>query len=291
MLTSMTGFGRAAIDAPFGKLIAEIQSVNRKYLEILVSLPKEFGRFEHDVRTWVGEKISRGQVSVRLHVIPGPHAAMDLLPDPAMLQELKHGWEKISRSLGYDPQKIDLPFLLLYSPIQQKTNFAQDKDLSAVETCIKEALQSLTEMKLMEGKALAADVKERLASMQKNLKAIEALAPEATKRMRQNLAEKMKDLKAGPELDERLLREALLFADRVDISEEITRIGSHFSQFQGMMAPKERTIGRKMDFLVQEMSREINTIGSKSSDAKISHLVVEMKSELEKIREQIQNLE
>ena len=146
-------------------------------------------------------------------------------------------------------------------------------------------------MRLKEGRALAADVKKRLASMKKNLEAIKEMAPEATERMRKNLAEKMKDLKASPELDERLLRETLLFADRVDISEEITRLGSHFSQFQGMLSSKEKTLGRKMDFLIQEMTREINTIGAKSLDANISHLVVELKSELEKIREQIQNLE
>ena len=291
MLTSMTGFGRATIETSFGKLVAEIQSVNRRYLEIFVSLPKEFGRFEHDIRTWVGEQLARGQVSVRLHLLSGPEAATELLPDLAMLQKLKLGWEKIARALGYDPQTIDLPFLMLYSPIQQKINLAEDKDLAAIEACIKEALQNLSEMRLKEGRALAADVKKRLASMKKNLEAIKEMAPEATERMRKNLAEKMKDLKASPELDERLLRETLLFADRVDISEEITRLGSHFSQFQGMLSSKEKTLGRKMDFLIQEMTREINTIGAKSLDANISHLVVELKSELEKIREQIQNLE
>jgi len=291
MLASMTGFGRAIFDAPFGRLIAEIQSVNRKYLEIFVSLPKEFGRFEHDIRTCVGEKISRGQVSVRIHVIPSAHAALAQLPNPEALKELKRGWEKIARSLGYDSTTIDLPFLMLYSPIQQKVNLAEDQDLEAVEKCLEEALEGLIKMKIKEGKALSTDVKRRLASMKKNLKAIESLAPDASERMKKNLADKIKELQASPELDDRILRETLLFADRVDITEEITRLESHFRQFHEMFEGKERTIGRKMDFLIQEMGREINTIGSKSLDAKISHLVVEMKSELEKIREQIQNIE
>ncbi len=290
MLASMTGFGRAGLDAPFGRLVAEIQSVNRKYLEIFVSLPKEFGRFEYDTRTWVGEKISRGQISVRLHVIPSEGAVLQQLPDPKQLKALKRGWEKIAKTLGYDPAKIDLPFLMLYSPIEQKS-FAEDKDLPFIEKCVKEAMDGLCKMKVKEGKALAADVSKRLASLKKNLKEIESLAPEAADRMRKSLQGKMKELQESSELDERILRETLLFADRIDITEEITRLSSHFNQFLGMLNTKEKTIGRKMDFLIQEMGREINTIGSKSLDAKISYLVVEMKSELEKIREQIQNIE
>jgi len=291
MLASMTGFGRASLDAPFGRLVAEIQSVNRKYLEIFVSVPKEFGRFEYDIRTWVGEQISRGQISVRLHVFPSEGAVLQQLPDPKELKALKRGWEKIAKTLGYDPAKIDLPFLMLYSPIEQKTALAEDKDLPFIEKCMKEAMDGLCKMKVKEGKALAADVSKRLASLKKNLKEIESLAPLAADRMRKNLEGKMKELQESPELDERILRETLLFADRIDITEEITRLSSHFNQFLGMLDTKEKTIGRKMDFLIQEMGREINTIGSKSLDAKISYLVVEMKSELEKIREQIQNVE
>jgi uncharacterized protein (TIGR00255 family) len=291
MLASMTGFGRAILDAPFGRLVAEIQSVNRKYLEVFVSLPKEFGRFEQEIRMWVGEKIARGQVSVRIHVIPSADAAIEQLPDPKALKVLKREWEKIAKSLGYDPKKIDLPFLMQYCPIQQKSGLAEDKDLPFIEKCMKEAMDGLCKMKIKEGKALLLDVAKRIGSLKKNLKSIESLAPEASARMKKNLGDKMKDLKASPELDERLLREMLLFADRVDITEEITRLRSHFNQFEGMLDAKEKTIGRKMDFLIQEMGREINTIGSKSLDAKISHYVVEMKSELEKIREQIQNIE
>jgi uncharacterized protein (TIGR00255 family) len=291
MLASMTGFGRAGSDAPFGRLVAEIQSVNRKYLEIFVSLPKEFGRFEYDIRTWVGEEIARGQISVRLHVIPNEGAALRQLPDPKELKALQRGWEKIAKTLGYDPKKIDLPFLMLYSPLGEKASIAEDKDLPFIEKCMKEALAGLGKMKVKEGKALAADISKRLSSLKKNLKEIESLSPVAAERMRKNLAAKMKELQESPELDERILRETLLFADRIDITEEITRLSSHFNQFLGMLETKEKTIGRKMDFLIQEMGREINTIGSKSLDAKISYLVVEMKSELEKIREQVQNIE
>jgi uncharacterized protein (TIGR00255 family) len=285
----MTGFGRAGLDAPFGRLIAEIQSVNRKHLEIAVSLPKECARFENDVRTWVGQGIFRGHVSVRLYLIPNEESFVDCLPDPKSLKKLKMGWEKIAKSLGYDKECIDLPFILANSPMQQGLQFLEDKDLGMIKTCIKKALLDLTRMKLKEGKALSVDVKKRLMAMKGSLKAIEALAPEALEKMKTALANKLKDLVLN--FDERLLRESLLFADRIDISEEITRLKCHFEQFEHTLGASEGPVGRKMDFLIQELGREINTIGSKSVDAKISHLVVEMKSELEKIREQAQNIE
>ncbi len=291
MLASMTGFGRAGLDAPFGKLVAEIQSVNRKYLEIFVSLPKEFSRFEQDVRTWVGEAVSRGQVSVRIHVIPSPGAALELLPDLEALKELKRGWEKIAKGLKCDPSCVDLPFLLLNSPLQQKQRLAEDKDLGSFETCVKKALSALVSMKQKEGKALCLDIKERLLGLKKRWEAIRALAPNAVEKAKRSLSEKAKELLQSPELDERIAREILLYADRVDISEEITRLSSHFVQFREILDSKEKSVGRKMDFLIQEMGREVNTTGSKSPDPEISRLVVEMKSELEKIREQAQNIE
>ena len=292
MLISMTGFGRSVSDTPFGRLITEIQSVNRKYLEMFISMPKEFGRFEQAVRKWVGEKVARGQISIRIHLIPSEKAAADLLPDVKMLRGLQKGWKKIAKELGCNPKQIDLPFLMLHSPMQQKVQFAQDEDLQEIEKAFKEALEALLKMKRSEGNALASDIVERVALLEKHLKAIEKAAPQGTKRMQEKLVEKLKEAKfEGSALDERLMREVLLFAEKVDITEEITRLLSHFRQFRETVRQPKEAVGRKLDFLVQEIGREINTIGSKSLDADISHLVVEMKSGLEKIREQIQNIE
>ncbi|HSX38530.1 MAG TPA: DUF1732 domain-containing protein [Chlamydiales bacterium] len=339
MLASMTGFGRAVTDAPFGQLIAEIQSVNRKYLEIFVSLPKEFSRFEQDVRSWISAKIARGQVSVRLYLIPNDQASVATLPDAAALNEMKKGWEKIAKSLGYGTDAIDFNFLMLHSPIREKIHFAEDRDVSDVKKCIEQALSGLLEMKRKEGNALVRDVKQRFVKIQKHLKEIELQAPLAAQKMQKNLLAKLQDLKPGAlsqkfqtqeprqssrgsslakrasaaqpalqdlgpkawqeflgksannELDDRIARELILFADKVDITEEITRLKSHFLQFQEILKSQKESVGRKIDFLIQEMGREINTIGSKSPDAQISHTVVNIKSELEKIREQIQNIE
>lgn len=292
MLSSMTGFGRAVFDAPFGRLIVEIQSVNRKFLEVFVSIPRELGRFEHEVRKWVGDVVLRGGVSVRIHLVPSAEALEGMVPGIDLLRGMKHGWEKLAQQLGLDPKKIDLPFLASQLPEQSKMELAKEEDLPHLHRCVDEALQNLLKMKKTEGKALTKDLSERLKRLHQLLEEVEALSPDAAKRMREKLLEKMNEiLTPGVELEERLLREIALYAERVDISEEITRLRSHFDQFKGLLSPKEGSIGRKMDFLLQEMGREINTIGSKSAESKIAHIVVEMKSELEKMREQIQNIE
>lgn len=292
MLASMTGFGRALFDAPFGRLIVEIQAVNRKYLEVFVSMPKEFGRFEHDVRKWIGDAVSRGQISVRIHLVPNAEAIEELLPDAEILLRLKYGWEKISQRLGFDPKAIDLSFLVQQMPMQSKIDLASDEDLPILHRVVDEALQGLVKTKKVEGKALAEDLGKRLKELDRMIDDVEEIAPDATEKMRKKLAERMGEiLQPGAETDDRLLREIALFAERVDISEEITRLRSHLVQFRELLSSKAAVVGRKMDFLVQEIGREINTIGSKSMEAKISHLVVEMKSELEKMREQIQNIE
>jgi uncharacterized protein (TIGR00255 family) len=290
MLSSMTGFGRAVADAPIGNLIVEIQSVNRKYLEVFISLPKEFSRFEQEVRKWVGESVSRGSVSVRVFLIPNPNAIEYLLPDPEMLKGLKKGWESVAKKVGFDVQEITLSFVMEHLPLQSKQELAEESDLAILNQCVVSALDSLHKMKLAEGKALATDLAKRLQGLEEKLEQIEKLSVEAAPQMRQKLFAKMKEvLQTGPELEERLLREIALYAEKIDIAEEITRFRSHLSQFTSFL--KGGIVGRKMDFLIQEMGREVNTIGSKSVEAKIAHLVVEMKSELEKIREQVQNLE
>ncbi len=288
MLSSMTGFGRAVLDVSMGRLTVEIQSVNRKYLEIFVSSPKEFSQFEHDVRKWVGDAVSRGQVSVRIYLVPSMGAIEKLLPKAEVLKRLKKGWDKIAKKAGLDSKGIDLPFLMQYLPMQAKE--VSEADLRELRTCVQEALRALLGMKQTEGKALERDLSARIKELEKSLRDIEKHAPDATQKMRVKLFEKMGEMtQLGSEVEERLVREVALFAERVDIAEEITRFCSHVDQFRGLL--KGGIVGRKMDFLLQEMGREVNTIGSKSMEAKIAHTVVAMKSELEKIREQVQNIE
>jgi len=291
-MKSMTGFGRSEQEAPFGKLIVEIQSVNRKYFELNLSLPKEFSRFENDLRKKVSEQVQRGLVSVRVILFPNVSSMESLLPDPELLKGLRAGWEKLAKQLGYREQAIDFPFLIEHFDAISHMKLAKEEDIEPLLEGLNKALEALSSMKKVEGAALSKDIRHRLESMERTLQEIEQIAPDATTKMRLRLKEKMTEIFASPtELDERLLREVAVFAERVDIAEEITRFRSHLHQFRALLADSVGAMGRKMDFLVQEMGREINTIGSKSMDAKISHLVVDVKAELEKVREQIQNIE
>ncbi len=288
----MTGFGRCECEAPFGKLIVEIQSVNRKYLEIYVSLPKEFSRFENNLRKLVGEKVNRGLISIRILLIPNAAAVQDLLPDLTLLENLKQGWVELAGKLGVSKDSIDLPFLMQQIPEMRHASPAKEEDFEPIRHCLEGALKALDEMKRKEGAALTKDIAERLKTISAALAWIEQKSPDAVAKTRQKLKERLEEIfQPGVELDDRLLREVALFAERVDISEEVTRFRSHVVQYHELLKAKADASGRKMDFLVQEISREINTIGSKSMDVGIAHQVVEVKSELEKIREQIQNIE
>jgi uncharacterized protein (TIGR00255 family) len=286
----MTGFGRAEMDAQIGQLTVEIQSLNRKYLEVYLTLPKEFSSFEHEVRKWVAGFVSRGQISLKVYLTLQPCAIMSFLPRAELLKELKRGWDQIAREVGVDSSGVDLAFMMQYLPSQQRETVITDEDFSSLKLCMKEAMDLFLAMKRVEGKTLALDFKKRLQDLEQMLSEIEEFAPDATAKYKQKLLEKMDEvLKSAPEFQERLLREIALFAEKVDISEEVTRFKSHVDQFRALL--KGGAVGRKMDFLIQEMGREVNTIGSKSMEAKISHLVVSMKSELEKLREQVQNIE
>jgi uncharacterized protein (TIGR00255 family) len=290
-MKSMTGFGRAEVNAPFGRIVTEIQAVNRKYLEVNVSLPKEFTRFENSIRKLVNDSVARGSVSVRIYVFPNSDAIDHSMPKLDILQSLKKNWEELAISLGYDRPVIDFPFLLKCLENLPQIKVVNEEDFHPFTLCIHQAIEALQTMKGVEGKALAKDILARLTEIGNCVTIIEKTAPDAVEKLRLKLKERMNEvLTPGVELDDRLLREVALYAERLDISEEITRFRSHIIQYESLLNSKEVS-GRKMDFLIQEMGREINTMGSKATDAKVAHLVVEVKSELEKIREQIQNIE
>jgi uncharacterized protein (TIGR00255 family) len=285
MLISMTGFGRSICKIKLGRLVTEIQSVNRKYLEISTSLPKELSRFDLEIRKWVGEVVSRGFVTVRLYL---SSSVEEQLPDAAQLKRMKKAWMKLAKASGNSEKEITLSFLLNHMP----TAVGEEEEMDGLREGVEKALDGVLEMKKREGHALAIDIGQRLNALELTLRQIEKQSPDAVAKQRQKLKERAQEvLTPGAELDERLLREIALFAEKVDIAEEITRFHSHISQFREIIQAKNAQVGRKLDFLVQEMGREINTIGSKSADVMISRFVVDAKSELEKVREQIQNIE
>jgi uncharacterized protein (TIGR00255 family) len=295
MLKSMTAYGRSSISSSVGRFAVEIQSVNRKHLELNVFLPKELTRFESDIRKLISRFISRGQVTIKLFAKFDTSTPVSVIPNLPLVRQLKAAWDEIAQEVGLDKKNS---FSL--SLIQNETGvITYGEDLQNEEVyrniicqAIEEALKGFVEMRNREGKELQTDIEARLSKMQKWIVQIEKLAPGATEKYRQKLIERLNEVVPGTfENEERILREVCLYAERIDISEEITRFNSHLKQAEILINNNTGSQGKTFEFLLQELNREINTIGSKSSDVEVSKLVIEVKSELEKIREQIQNVE
>jgi uncharacterized protein (TIGR00255 family) len=290
-MRSMTGFGRAEVLLPIGKLVLEISSINRKYLDVTVHLPKELSSFEMDVRSVVGKKVSRGQLTLR-YTLYAELKSQSVLPDPSLVKKMKSGWEKIAEEVGLSKKDVDLTFIAqqfqkLSLPVELKD---ASKCQTLLESCTVKALDALIKMKVQEGKALAKDIVLRLKNIEKELAVIEKKAPIVIEKLKAKMLAKIAELFPNEaDNQDRILREVVIYSEKADITEEIVRVKSHIKQFIRLLSKPDDAPGRKMDFLIQELMRETNTIGSKSSDMASS--TVEIKSELEKIREQIQNIE
>jgi uncharacterized protein (TIGR00255 family) len=272
----------------------ELSSVNRKQSEISLVLPRELEVLEAQIRDVLNRSIARGRLTVRvtLHAANGQTSSKVRLNAPlakAYVKELNRLAKELKLA---GPITLDL---LARAPgvFETDNEMADAEDFwPAVETALNKALSTLLKMREREGAHLAKDLAHRIDIMRKAATQIQKRAPEVQKRYREQLIQRIKS--AGVEVpgadDERLLKEVVYFADRSDISEELTRLQSHFQQFNDCQTSKE-PVGRTLDFLAQEMNREINTIGSKANDSVISHAVVTLKAELEKFREQAQNVE
>lgn len=295
----MTAYGRASLTSPEGRFVAEIQSVNRKFLEINITLPKPFLRFEIEIRKWLAEAIGRGQVNLYLTWRVEDQDQIRITPNKALAKALKDAWEQIAETLGIPAEeKIDLHLLSREKDLLFFEEELQNEEayLKALKKVIYKALEPLIAMKEAEGQRLAQDMEKRLALLKKSIDAIEVNAPSMAEVQRKKLTERIEGLFGqSPEMEERIIKEIAFFAERVDITEEIVRFNSHLKQFSHFLhKPLQNasdTRGKTFDFLLQELLREANTIGSKATDADIVHEVIAMKSELEKIREQVQNVE
>ncbi len=289
----MTGYGRGEASRDGIKITTEITSVNRKQSEITVYLPREIEPLEAQARAELNKRIARGRVTVKV----GLHAA-EALPGQvevniAVAKAYVDGLRKLARELKID-DKISLEALVrLPGVLGAGDDVSEAEKLwPTLEQALCAALDGLVKMRLKEGAHLAKDLQGRIKVMRKGVATIKAAAPEMVKRYREQLQQRIANagLPLPPEEDERLLKEVVYFADRSDISEELARLQSHFKQFDDC-AKTEEPIGRTLDFLAQEMNREINTIGSKAQDSEIAREVVQFKAELEKFREQVQNVE
>jgi len=291
MIRSMTGFGAGRKAAGGEEIAVEIRAVNHKFCEVKVRIPRELAALEPAVVRAVKDRLARGGIDVALRRT-GPGGAMAPRVDAALAEAYARAYAEVQARLGlHDP--IRLQDIVSAEGVIRLDERDADLDAAraATEGALAAALEALLAKRLREGEALAADLEARLVTGEGLVAGVEVLAPQAVEHHRSRLAERVRELTQGLPLDPgRLAQEVALLADRSDVAEEITRLRSHVAQARQLLAGQEPA-GRKLDFLVQEMHREVNTIGSKSQHAGLSSLVVSLKAEVERMREQVQNVE
>lgn len=293
MIRSMTGYGRGESEEKGLKITVEIKSVNHRYNDIIVKLPRKLGAYEDTVKNFIKERISRGRIEVYVNVDEVKSDDYRVTPNFNVLDQYHAAYKAVAERFGLrDDISVNLlvknsdTLLVEYKELEEETV------QTVLTTAVNLALDSLMGMREHEGQKLTEDVIERIEIMKTQLVQVEAQVPRMVEAYKTKFEDRIKMLLAGTvELDEtRLVQEVAIYADKTNITEETVRLRCHFDQLAGILKDGG-AVGRKLDFLVQEMNREVNTIGSKSPDFDISNCVIEMKSEIEKIREQIQNIE
>ncbi len=293
MIKSMTGYGRAESTRDGRKFSVEIRSLNHRYLEIAVRLPGIISPLEVDIKKKLSAKLSRGKIelSIRMDAENGEGVGRYDL-NLSLARNYHALLSRLKQELGLGDE-ITLETIAglggIFIPLDTGENTVMLWE--QLEKVLDEATAALMDMKQREGEMLYRDLVSRIDLMKDCLDLIAQRAPEAVAGYQKRLAERVKELTGGMDIDAaRLCQEVAIMAEKSDITEEIVRFHSHVGQFNDMLGSDE-AVGRKVDFLLQEMGREVNTIGSKSSDAEISRSVIEIKSELAKVREQVQNIE
>jgi len=291
-MRSMTGYGHGETDHNGTKFTVELNSVNRKQSDIVINLPRDLAALEPQIRQTINESISRGRTNVVVSYQNGSGAPRQLALDVDLARSYHDAMRALQKELDA-PGEITIGAILQAPGVMRAPEEAIDSRTAwlPVERALRAALADLIKMREREGKHLAKDLIRRLKAMRKQIKEIRAMHPDVVKKYRAALLERIE--KAGLPIstdDDRLVKEISFFADRSDVSEELTRVESHLAQFAHHLRSHE-PVGRTLEFITQEIFRELNTLGAKANDAGISQRVVLCKAELEKIREQIQNLE
>lgn len=294
MLLSMTGFGDARRQDDRWSVAVEIKTVNNRYLKISTKCPEPFAGFEPEIEKIVRDTIVRGTVLVTLRLErPGGETRYSL--DGDLLARYWNDLVRVSAALNVPPPS-DLSSLVALPGAVVEPELALEEDNGLwprVRETLAEALVKLQEFRRAEGRTMQAELEAQCAALAAQVERVAQLAPDAVRDFRDRLHERVRELLAETDADVQpadLIREVSIFAERADVNEELTRLRSHLDQFLAFMGRTE-SMGRKLDFLSQEMFREVNTIGSKSNNVSIAHAVVEMKAAVDKIREILQNVE
>jgi uncharacterized protein (TIGR00255 family) len=288
----MTGFGRGDATGAAGRIVVEIKAVNHRFSEVVFRMPRQFGALEEQARKLILTAVSRGRVDVFV-TWEAPARARGVQVDKELAIAYYSTLNELGKKIG-SKSELTLDTLAKLPDVLKVSEgeITPEELWPTFETALVQAIASLVAMREREGRSLAADLTARLGRVEGVRTVVAKSAPQVAEEYRNRLTRRLEELlPLGNAVDpQRLAQEVAIFADRSDISEELQRLGSHIAQFRETLGGGE-AVGRKLDFLVQELGREVNTIGSKANDAAITIQVVEAKSELEKIREQVQNLE
>lgn len=292
MIKSMTGYGRGQQIIDGREITVEIKSVNHRYFEFSARVPRAYGYLEEKLKSFIQNKVSRGKVDVGITIfnIEGKDAQIEVNQSIAIgyVEALR----KANVTIGLNDD-LSLSQLIRLPDIFNVVKTTEDEEViwNLVKTVAEEALDNFVSMRETEGRKMKDDINSRLAYISELVGKVEERSPMVTEAYRERLYNKISELLNDKKIDEqRILTEAAIFSEKTAVDEETVRLKSHIQQFTTLLDSTE-AVGRKLDFLIQEFNRESNTIGSKAQDVEITRIVVELKSEIEKIREQIQNIE
>ncbi|GLC87462.1 YicC/YloC family endoribonuclease [Lysinibacillus piscis] len=291
MVRSMTGFGRGVTTTGNVQLTVEMRSVNHRFLEIQTKFPKEWLEAEVFAKKFISQAISRGKIDVMVYVKDLENIEQSIAINWSLIEAYRKAKEQLASKVPLEEKWTMQELLSLEQAlVQEKPQMTATDVLQAVEKAMSQAIDQLVQMREREGKELHDVVVQYKEQLMEQVQQIRAFSPLAVERYRTRLTERVAEVANGTLLDDRLLAEVAIFAERVDISEELDRLESHFQQLAETLL-ENVSIGRKLDFLMQEIHREINTIGSKNQSTEAAVAVVQAKTILEKMREQVQNIE
>lgn len=294
MIKSMTGFGRAEHSDGKRNIMVEIRTVNHRYMDIGIRMPRRYSFAEERIRNAVKETAKRGKIDVAIIIESITEGDVNIRLNEMVARQYLDNLKALKSSFDLTGE-ITLQFLATLPDVMKAIPDVEEEEAvcAVLEAAVRQAALKLDSMRAIEGKKLAEDLLQRGENIRGLVREVEARSPLVAAAYVEKMRERIKELIGGGVIisEERILAEAAIFADKSSITEELVRLDSHISQFRSIIEKSTQPEGKKLDFLVQEMNREANTIGSKANDIDITRQVLEMKSEIEKIREQVQNIE
>ena len=292
MIRSMTGFGRCEKSVNNYDIYVEIKAVNHRYADYNIKLPRVYNFLEEDIKNHLQKYIKRGKIDVYITIYKELDDSKEIILNEALAESYVKALKTLAEKFDVKDD-ICVSSVARYNDIFEVKHTEEDEEIikSSVKEVLCEALNSFLAAREREGTKLATDMTARIATIKGEVKKIELIAPDTVIEHKNTITERIKELIGDATVDEnRLLTETAIYADKLSINEEIVRLNCHLEEFDRIME-KGDAVGRRLDFLLQEMNRETNTIGSKANNLEISNIVINIKSELEKVREQLQNLE